>query len=173
MLNTITNYDDRISAGKQQESFIISAMKARGFNIEIPNAHQDKYDKIDGFILPKAGGRLSFQLKQRESKNDIIFEIIKDWDQNIEGRDLISKAELYVIVDSTGLLNIYNVNEIKAKAKELLALADAKPNINQVGQGWELKFTIDKAHGNKKLMAFFSPSLFTSKFSWRIPNYHH
>ena len=170
MLNTITNYDDRIHAGKERESFIIDAMIARGFKIERPTAHQDMKDKIDGFILPKAGGRLSFQLKFREHRSDIIFEIVKDWDRNILGRDLISKAELYVIVEPDGELSIYNVKEIKDKANELLALADKNP-VNQEGMGWQLKFTIDKAHFQKKLMGFFNKSLFTSKFHFKVPNY--
>lgn len=170
MLNTITNYDDRISAGKERESFIIDAMIARGFKIERPTAHQDMKDKIDGVILPKAGGKLSFQLKFREHRNDIIFEIIKDWDRNILGRDLISKADLYVIVEPNGELNVYATKEIKDKAHELLALADKNP-VNQEGFGYQLKFTLDKAHGQKKLMGFFNKSLFASKFHFRIPNY--
>ena len=172
MLNTITNYSDRIALGKQQEAFIIDFLKSKGYNIELPTSHEDMRDKIDGWILPKSGGKVSFQLKFREgNKTDIIFELIKDWDKNIEGRDLISKAQLYVMVDANGVINIYKVSDIKAKAKELLALADVNP-VDQRGKGWEIKFRNDSAHGQLKLMAFFDPLFFPSIITHRIPNYN-
>lgn len=172
MLNTITNYADRIQAGREKESEVIDALKSKGLNIELPSQHQDMYDKIDGFILTaKTQKRLSFQLKFREGGDDIIFEIIKDWDANVEGRDLVSKAELYVVVSRQGIINIYQANDIKAKAKELLALADEKPKVNQEGHGWQLKFTVDKANFKTKLMGFFSPKLFKSFFQWQLPDY--
>jgi hypothetical protein len=40
------------------------------------------------------------------------FELIRDWDRNIEGRDLISKAQLYVVVNRSGRLSIYKTSEM-------------------------------------------------------------
>lgn len=173
MLNTITDYSSRIAAGKAKEALIIDELRIKGLNIELPTASQDKYDKIDGFfITAKTQKRLSFQLKFRESGDDVIFEIIKDWDNNIEGRDLISKAEVYIIVDRHGKVNMYSTKLIKDKAKELLDLADSNPKENQEGNGWQMKFTIDKATGSTKLMAYLKPTLFPSFFSCIIPNYN-
>ena len=171
MLNTVTDYNTRIALGKSQEPIIIDFLRSKGMKVDLPTANQDIKDKIDGFILPKAGGRISFQLKFRESGDDIIFEIIKDWNRNIEGRDLVSKAQLYVVVDRHGRLNIFNTKDIKAKARELLDLADKTPN-NQSGTGWDLKFTTDKSNNNVKLMGFFSPSLFKPIASYIIPDYN-
>jgi hypothetical protein len=172
MLNTVTDYNTRIALGKSRELEIIEFLRNHGYNVQEPTAQNDMKDKIDGFILPKAGGRLSFQLKQRESnQSDIIFEIIKDWDRDIEGRDMQSKAQLYIVVDRHGKLNIFNAAEIKSKAKELLALADANPN-NQTGNGWDMKFTTDKANQVLKLMGFFNPKIFKVIASHTIPNYN-
>ena len=170
MLNTITNYNDRITLGKQQEARIIDFLKTKGYNIQLPTASEDKYDKIDGWFLPKSGGKLSFQLKFREGGDDLPFELIRDWDRNIEGRDLISKAQLYVVVNRSGRLSIYKTSEIKAKAQELLKLADENP-VDQKGSGFDLKFTIDKANGANKVMLFFNPLLFKSVASYVIPDY--
>lgn len=171
MLNTVTDYNTRIALGKSRELEVIEFLRGKGYKIIEPTAQQDMHNKIDGFICPKLGGRLSFQLKQRESQSDIIFEIIKDWDRNIEGRDLQSDADLYIIVDRYGHVNIFNTKEIKKKALELLKLADGNPN-NQSGEGWELKFTQDLSHHNTKLMAFFKPSLFHIIASHIIPDYN-
>jgi hypothetical protein len=174
MLNTITNYDDRITLGKQQEAIIIHFLKSKGYNIQLPTPNEDKNDKIDGWFLPKSGGKISFQLKFRENgKKDIIIELIKDWDNNIEGRDLKSKAQTYVIVDADGKLSIYRLDEIKTKAKELLKLADENPQ-DQSGNGWEIKFRQDagSSSGATKLIAFLSPSLFTPIASYQIPDYN-
>jgi hypothetical protein len=171
MLNTVTDYNTRVALGKSRELEIIEFLRKKGYKIIEPTSSQDMHDKIDGFICPKMGGKLSFQLKQRESnQGDIIFEIIKDWDRNIEGRDLQSKADLYIVVDRYGHINIFNTKEIKDKARELLALADKNPN-NQEGTHWELKFTQDFAHGQTKLMAFFNPNLFKIIASHTIPDY--
>jgi len=171
MLNTVTDYNTRIALGKSRELEIIEFLRNKGYKIIEPTANQDIKDKIDGFILPKAGGKLSFQLKQREGGDDIIFELIKDWDRNIEGRDLISKADLYIVVDRRGNISIISTKEIKAKARELLALADANPN-DQQGTGYQLKFTTDLAHHQTKVMLFFSPSLFKVIASHKIPDYN-
>ena len=170
MLNTVTDYSSRIALGKEQEAYIIDYLNHNGYKIELPTTKQDKYDKIDGFICPKAGGRLSFQLKFREAGSDIIFEAVKDWEAGIDGRDMISRAQLYVIVNPQGILSFYNTAAIKTKAKELVALADANP-VNQTGDKWEMKFTTDKASGNHKLMMFFNPSLFPTIATIKIKNY--
>jgi len=169
MLNTVTDYTSRIALGKEQEAYIIDYLNHNGYKIDLPTSQQDKFDKIDGFFCPKTGGRLSFQLKFREGGADIIFEAVKDWEANIMGRDMISKAQLYVIVNPQGLLSIYNTAAIKTKANELLA--DANP-VNQRGDKWEMKFTTDKASGNHKLMMFFNPSLFPTVATLQIKDYN-
>ena len=171
MLNTVTDYNTRIAMGKSQELYIIEFLRSKGYKIDEPTANQDIKDKIDGFILPKAGGRISFQLKFRETGDDIPFELIKDWDRNIEGRDLISKAQLYIVVNRQGKVIILKTDDIKNKAKELLAMADANPN-DQQGTGYELKFRADAAHGQVKLMCFLNPALFKIVASHQIPNYN-
>jgi hypothetical protein len=172
MLNTVTDYNTRITLGKSRELEIIDFLTSKGMKIELPTAQQDMHDKIDGFFLPRKGGKVSFQLKQRESGDDVIFELVKDWDRNIEGRDMQSHADVYVVVDGTGKLYIIPTKEIKAKAKELLALADKNP-IDQQGDSWQLKFTTDAAHHNTKVMCFFKPSMFTAIATYKISNYSH
>jgi hypothetical protein len=172
MLNGIEDYNTRIALGKSRELEIIDFLTSKGMKIELPTSKQDMQDKIDGFFLTKKSGKVSFQLKQRENGDDIIFELIKDWDRNIEGRDMQSHAEVYVVVDRAGKLYIIATKEIKDKARELLTMADKNP-VDQNGDSWQLKFTIDKAHSNTKVMLFFKPSAFKAIATYKIPDYSH
>jgi hypothetical protein len=168
----ITDYDQRVRTGRTKETSIVETLKRAGVRIEPPTEYEDTKQGIDAWIVDESG-RHSLQIKGRETGDDIIFEVIKDIAQNIMGRDFQSVAEYYLVVDRDGLGRMVKTADIKARAKALHDTA-RQDWANRTGRrawegpGWELKVTVDRAHGNAKLMAYFSPTLFKAFGSWRF-----
>lgn len=167
----ITDYHQRVAAGKLVEHQIVTELRKQGINLTDPTSHEDMSDKIDGWIVEKDGSRHSVQIKYREGGDDIIFEIIKDIDRNIPGRDMESKAEFYLVVNRVGEGRLFEVKDIKDLAQKLLkyfeSIKDTTLKDEWYNTGWELKVRRDRAHGNRKLMAFMSPTLFKVVKLWR------
>lgn len=173
MLND-KDYQQRVAAGKSTEKEILDFLRARGMKIADPTSHEDMVDKIDGW-LEKDGKQLAVQVKFREGGDDVIFEILKDVDLGTPGRDMISKADLYIVKDRQGVIRMFSVGEIKRMAEVLLKhiSTDLKNNPGRTEWGGgrdaiaNVKLTIDKAHGNRKLMAFFNPRRLTTLGEWQ------
>lgn len=170
------NYNQRIEQGKRIESKIIFALRAMGFHIDDATAHQDMHDKVDGFWIDKKGTRYPFQIKWRQSGDDIIFELIQNMVTGNEGRDYKSSAQLYIVADTHGKTRMFLAKPIKEKAKSVLASvqSDLKKNPQQFnfqGYGWEVKIQFDRADGHKKMVAYFSPELFEPLAVWRLNLY--
>jgi len=173
--SNIKDYSTRISAGKSIESKIIQSLRDRGIDIALPSKQEDMYDKIDGWIT-KDGKKHSVQIKYREGGDDIIFEILKDMDRNVLGRDMESKAEYYIVVDRQGNGKMYSTKLIKALAQKMLDFVEKSLKLNRSktdwkfnggwNNSWELKITIDNAHGQRKLMAFMNPLMFDAIGEW-------
>ena len=64
----------RVAAGKKMELRIIDSMNAAGFMVTAATAQEDLYQKIDGWLDGQ-----SIQIKYRETGDDILFEVYKDW----------------------------------------------------------------------------------------------
>lgn len=174
MLANISNYNDRISAGKVVEKRIIDAFRQMGYNIEDPTPSEDKNDKIDGWWNDKKGNRVPLQIKFRESGDDILFELVKDLDRGIPGRDIISKAALYLVVDRTGKTRLFPTKPIKEQAQKMVDILlpvikrDTSGKSLWSGNGWEIRVQRDRAHGQRKLVAYFSPDLFSPVGEWNL-----
>ena len=173
MLANIQNYSQRIHAGKQVEHRILASLRKMGHKIENPTADEDKYDKIDGWWIDKHLKKYPVQVKFRQSGDDILFELIKDIDKKIEGRHMLSKAVLYLVADSSGKTRLLPTSQIKKKASELLNIAlkdmDEQPfKTRWSGAGWQMNLQIDRAGGQRKLVAYFDPKLFTVFAVWDI-----
>lgn len=173
MLANVSNYGERISAGKRVEKQILDALCKKGYRIEDPTSSEDMHDKIDGWWLDKQGKRFPIQVKYRETGDDIIFELIQDIQTNNAGRDMKSKAVLYLVADTHLTTRMFLVKPIKEKAQEIIqsVIGDLKKNAYQNdfrGHGWEAKIRTDRAHGQKKLMAYMNPNLFTPLATWRL-----
>lgn len=173
MLANISNYDDRISAGKVVERRIIDALRQMGYKIDDPTSSEDQNDKIDGWWVDKKGGRVPLQIKFRETGDDILFELVKDLDRNIPGRDIISKAALYLVVDRNGKTRMFLTKPIKEQAQKIVDVL--LPLIRKddgkgfwSGNGWEVRVQRDRAHGQRKLVAYFSPGLFSALAEWDL-----
>jgi hypothetical protein len=172
MLANINNYGDRISAGKETEAKILNALRRMGQQISDPTPEEDKYKKIDGWWDLK-GTKRPVQVKFRETGDDILFELVKDIDRNIEGRDMISEADLYLVVDRMGTTRVFLTRPIKEKAKEILNIvekdrAQSPFKVNWWGTDWQVKMQVDRAHGQRKLVAYFDPKLFNALATWKL-----
>jgi len=173
----ITNYNERVQTGKRIELLILNSLRSTGMKIDSASSFEDMRLKIDGWIINSDSTRHSLQIKYRETGDDIIFEILKDWDKRVNGRDSVSNAEFYLVVDRKGCAKLINTSEIKLWALKLRELATSDtlryPNkVAWVGKthfvvSWEMKITIDRASGNRKLMGYFNPSLFTATKEYR------
>lgn len=168
MLADIANYETRIQCGKVREASIIIALRGVGLAVEASTPEQDKHQKIDGWLTDRFGERHPLQIKFRENGPDIIFEIIKDFNLDIPGRDMICRAEYYFVVDPKNHGRLFLTAPIKRFAQKVMEIVlediSVKPDKTcwKGKNGWEAKLTIDRAHGNQKLMGYFSPQLFTS-----------
>ena len=170
MLATIANYNDRIKAGKEFEKPIFDALAKvlapRGITILPVTQEEDRYDKIDRWMVNPTKGRYSIQGKRRESGDDLIFEIVKNVCTWEPGRDLICGAQLYFFVDRHGCGWMYHTALIKDSVNKLMAEAQADLIGNPCetqwnGEGYEMRVTTDYARGNNKLMVFFNPRHFS------------
>lgn len=93
------NYNDRIKIGKGVEKDILGQLRERGLNIQDPTANQDMFDKIDGILINGPKGTGGIQIKYREERNDILFELERNGKL---GRDAKSKAVYYGVVPPGG-----------------------------------------------------------------------
>lgn len=170
MLATITNYADRIAAGKITEKAILDALRKQGVVIENATPEEDSNDKIDGWIVEN-GTRNALQVKFRETGDDILFEVVKDLHKDIPGRDSVSKAHYYLVMDRYGNARLFLTEPIKKLAQQLLTIAKGLWHTGKTrwkGIGWELKITIDRANGHTKLMAYFNPGKFDCLGEWKV-----
>lgn len=173
MLADIPDYNTRISAGKVVEKSILDGLRKRGIKIDNPSESEDKYEKIDGWWIDSKQRRHPLQVKFRQSGDDILFELTKDIDKKIVGRDLKSKATLYLVANRSGTTRLFFTKPIKEKAEQLLKTVEddlkKEPHKTQwSGNGWEVKLQIDRAHGQRKLVAYFKPNLFDAIASWNL-----
>ena len=156
---------ERVAYGKSKEHLIVKKLGELGYSINPATENEDKFDKIDGFFIDNNQCKKSIQVKYRESGDDVLFEIIKDWDRNIYGRDYISKADLYVVSDRSGVTRMYSKILFKDLATKILDIVDNDPNNRDwSGKGWEAKLRPDPKTKILKLIAYISPTLFPSLF---------
>jgi hypothetical protein len=165
------DYQGRVEAGKAVEKEILDVLRKAGVPIEEPTAEEDMVEKIDGWMI-RDGKRVSVQVKFREGGNDVIFEIVKDLDKGTIGRDMASKAEFYVVMDTLNVIRLFAVEQIKAMAKLVRdhVLGELKTFPDKTNWGSDsacsVKITIDKRHGNRKMIAFFNPKMLKSLGEW-------
>jgi hypothetical protein len=130
------NEKDRIKFGKLLESEVLNKLDSLG-KIEIPTAQEDMQQKIDGFITftdpdlkAKFPNRTSIQIKKRtQSGNDILFEIERNFDRRIEGRDIQGNSVLYVVSQQSGTIGIFLTEKLKRIALSLEKAAEEKLDI--------------------------------------------
>lgn len=116
----------RVNIGKQFENEIIQKLKTLG-EVQLPSLQQDTRFKLDGFISftdPRFvcfKQSVAIQIKQRvQTGDDVIFEVRKDFDADIIGRDLLGASEIYVVSNRQGEIGIFRTSLLKELVSNLL-----------------------------------------------------
>jgi len=149
------------------EKCIVEQLRCNGHSIMESTEDEDKYDKIDGYL---GIGNEPLQVKYRQTGDDILFEIsfmdhassIMTWD----GRDMIGKSTAYACLSHDGtVIWLCHTSDIKSKAdtlaKRLLHLYLKYNQTSLMDEKGEIKITMDRESGRKKMLFFAKPSMFS------------
>jgi len=151
------DYQSRVFQGKGLEAEVYNRLVRAGLDVRPASRQEDMHDKIDLWIRVR-GQEYPAQIKQRQVGDDIVFEVYKDaYDESQppNGRDITSKAKLYVVQDRQGRGWMANAGVLKQAARDYVAQHGIETG---TVQGVDYKITQDKATGDVKLMAFFPAS---------------
>ncbi|RDJ35669.1 MAG: hypothetical protein DWQ19_12690 [Crenarchaeota archaeon] len=187
-------YQVRISAGKNIEQQIREKLKEFNILTTPASSHQDKNLGIDAFITSTDGGTtktsIPIQIKARKnaSGNDILWEAVKPWNDNIvssfeelgdrvfTGKDMKSKAKYLVSMSNDGnTIRLRSVEETIQMAKKMVEefihnyrATGRKVANTQYGQIRLVKDPSQEANYNLrgdvfKLNCFISPDVYSHK----------
>lgn len=162
--NSQMRMDDRVNFGKDIEKKILNTLKNNGMRITLASQKEDMKDKIDGHYADE-NGRGPIQVKYRDSGDDILVEVMKDWHRQIPGRDMAGTAKYYVVLSRDGkLIRLIEYSEIKSIVQTALKQLEHKGfdefnNFKTMFNGApvELKLRKDNYSGTLKLMAYINP----------------
>ncbi len=154
--NQFNQYDQRVQYGKTVEQQILNGLIKCGLEVREPSAKEDMYDKIDGWWkLPQ--GDIPIQIKYRDTGNDILFEVMKDYQKGVPGRDMIGKAVFYAVLNKNNTVAMVSVAEAKILIKKARDLADVQGFDDHGDFAWgnvTLKLRPDANSGQTKMMAY-------------------
>lgn len=159
--NQFQGIDQRVNYGKGIEKQIYDSLVACGLKLRPATTRDDKYGKIDGW-WSNGGQEYPIQIKYRDTGDDILFEVLKDYQRGIPGRDMSGSAVYYAVLNRAGgHIVMVEVAEAKKIIEALMAAAqqsgfDERGNYRmRVGGGVsELKIRRDPQSGQSKLMAY-------------------
>lgn len=166
MDNRFQGIDQRVQYGKSIEKQIFNNLVGHGLKLREPSGREDMYDKIDGW-WETPNGEVPIQIKYRDTGDDILFEVMKDYRKGIPGRDMIGKAVYYAVLSKTG----GKIVLVKtAEAKSLIEITKQQAEKegfdnrgNYSANGIFLKIRQDPQSGQEKLMAYLPISIFRDK----------
>jgi hypothetical protein len=169
--NKFGNKADRINSGKAIEGKIIDALRVQGWDIQPASVQQDMFDKVDAWWTLKTGTRIPLQIKYRDKSggNDIFMEVKRDYQRNLPGRDMNSKAQIYVtLTNDQAKVILVKVDEAKkialGMADELEAMQKINPTANRkVTHHGMIMVNPDPRTQVLKLKAYIKPDTFAWK----------
>jgi hypothetical protein len=153
--NRFQNKDQRVQYGKGIEKQIFDSLVACGLKLRPASEQEDMYDKIDGWWNTGTGEQ-PIQIKYRDTGNDILFEVLKDYDRGIPGRDMIGKAVYYAVLIN-GQISIVQVAEAKQLIQQAVKMGQQRgleTGDFVMSNGLTLKVRPDPRSGQNKLMAY-------------------
>lgn len=162
MGNRFSDIDQRVEYGKGIEKQIFDSLIKCGMKLRGASTQEDKFDKIDGWWQTPSGEK-PIQIKYRDTGDDILFEVMKDYNRGIPGRDMIGKAEFYAVLSRVGgKIVLVSVKEAKLLIKEMQSRADQE-GFDQRGNyrmgGAMLRVRPDPSSKQEKLMAYIPISM--------------
>lgn len=155
--NRFQGIDQRVQYGKSIEKQIFDHLVDCGLKLHEPSGREDMYDKIDGW-WEREDGLKPIQIKYRDTGDDILFEVMKDINRNVPGRDMIGKAIYYAVANREGTrIVVVSVDDAKQLIEEMRDRAEREGFDNRgtyrMG-GAMLRIREDPRSGQDKLMAF-------------------
>ena len=160
---------ERVREGMRIEQRILQQLRESGMHLTAPTHTEDAYAKVDAWwhTTDVSNGPVvqkGIQVKYRETGDDILFEVYKDWTRKIPGRDLIGTADYYMTVDRTGRGYLVCVEELKGKVHAALASIDQhgwtdseRSHFVDRAAGIDIKIRADAYHGQQKCIAYVRP----------------
>jgi len=182
-----SNRIDSVKFGISIEKKIVNSLRDRGWTIQEPTEAQDMYDKVDGFLVDSedprikplvARGPMPFQIKYRDTGDDIGMEVIKPWkddylynfsDSIFTGRDMKGLSQLYIVANKEGTrIRVRSAHEAKEMSKklvyELIKLRKETGEHFYNNGHSEVRMTNDPRNHVQKIMAFLNPN----SFKWKV-----
>lgn len=161
MNNRFQDFDQRVQYGKSIEKQIFDSLVKCGLKLRSPSRQEDMYDKIDGW-WETPNGTKPIQIKYRDTGDDILFEVMKDYRLGILGRDMISKAEFYAVLTRAGKIVLVSVSEAKQLIEKMRSQAEYE-GFNNRGDyrmgAAILRLRPDPRTDQEKLMAYIPVSM--------------
>jgi hypothetical protein len=162
MGNRFQRIDQRVEYGKSIEKQIFDSLVQCGMKLREPSSQEDMYDKIDGWWETPSGEK-PIQIKYRDTGDDILFEVMKDYRRGIPGRDMVGKAEFYAVLSRVGgKIVLVSVAEAKKLIEEMKTRAEDE-GFDQRGNyrmgGAILRVRPDPRSQQDKLMAYIPVSM--------------
>ena len=154
--NRFQRIDQRVQYGKSIEQQIFQSLIKCGLKLREPSSKEDMYDKIDGWWTTPQG-EVPIQIKYRDTGDDILFEVMKDYEKEVPGRDMIGRAVYYAVLNRTNTIVMVAVAEAKMLIKKARDLADVQGFDNRGNFVWgnvTLRLRPDAATGQTKMMAY-------------------
>jgi hypothetical protein len=156
------DFNQRVRRGKVIEHQIITQMRANGMMIYETTKTDDMYQKIDAWWVREDGQRHGVQIKFRETGDDVIFEVYKDFDYKVWGRDLVGQSTYTLCVNRQGEGVLVSTQELKHKIHVALESLETKGWTNPTTKMFsnpflQLKLRPDAYHGQNKLVGFIQP----------------
>lgn len=170
MDNRFQSYSDRVNYGKSIEDQIYTGLEGCGLKLRKPTSREDMYAKIDGW-WSDGEQEHPVQIKYRDTGDDILFEVMKDYRNNVPGRDMVGRATHYAVLSRDGrLIRVVLVAEAKSIINQMVQQVetqgwpDSRMNFKMRVQGGfaVLRVRPDPQTGVEKLMAYIPPSALTS-----------
>lgn len=161
MDNRFQHINQRVEYGKGIEKQIFDSLTTCGMKLRPASDKEDMFDKIDGWWMTKSG-EFPIQIKYRDTGDDILFEVMKDYRAGIAGRDMIGKAKFYAVLNRTGKIFIVSVAEAKSIIETMRANAEKDgfdPNGNYRMGAAMLRLRPDPKSGQEKLMAYIPTNM--------------
>lgn len=162
MDNRFQHINQRVQYGKNIEKQIFDSLVSCGMKLREPSTSEDMHDKIDGWWETPSGEK-PIQIKYRDTGDDILFEVMKDYKRGIPGRDMIGKAEFYAVLSRVGgKIVLVSVAEAKKIISHMQSLAENE-GFDQRGNfrmgGAILRIRPDPRSQQDKLMAYIPVSM--------------
>lgn len=160
--NRFQGINQRVNYGKGIEKQIFDNLVACGMKLREPSNSEDMYDKIDGW-WDQNGSEEPIQIKYRDTGDDILFEVMKDYQRKVPGRDMVGKAVYYaVLARSGGQIVVVEVAEAKRLIQSALTAVEHEGFDNRgnykTQNGLMLRIRRDPQSGQEKLMAYIPVS---------------